>query len=76
MEGLLVLLGLALFAVPILLGGESKTPVPLFTYITVLNLAILVIAWKKSWRPLNLLGFFATFSLAGLGGLSSYADQH
>ncbi|WP_189541221.1 DUF2339 domain-containing protein [Novosphingobium arvoryzae] len=64
------------FAVPVLLGGESKTPVPLFTYITVLNLAILVIAWKKSWRPLNLLGFFATFSLAGLWGLSSYADQH
>ena len=64
------------FAVPVLLGGESKTPVPLFTYITVLNLAILVIAWKKSWRPLNLLGFFATFTMAGLWGLSSYADQH
>lgn len=64
------------FAVPVLLGGESKTPIPLFTYITVLNLAILVIAWKKSWRPLNLLGFFATFSLAGLWGLNNYADQH
>lgn len=64
------------FAVPVLLGGESKTPLPLFTYLTVLNLAILVIAWKKSWRPLNLLGFFATFSLAGLWGLGSYADQH
>ena len=64
------------FAVPILLGGESKTPLPLFTYITVLNLAILVIAWKKSWRPLNLLGFFATFTLAGMWGMSSYGDQH
>lgn len=64
------------FAVPVLLGGESKTPLPLFTYLTVLNLAILMIAWKKSWRPLNLLGFFATFSLAGLWGLGSYADQH
>ena len=64
------------FAVPILLGGESKTPLPLFTYITVLNLSILVIAWKKSWRPLNLLGFFATFTLAGMWGMSSYGDQH
>lgn len=64
------------FAVPILLGGESKTPLPLFTYITVLNLSILVIAWKKSWRPLNLLGFFATFTLAGTWGMSSYGDQH
>ncbi|MDP3906922.1 DUF2339 domain-containing protein [Novosphingobium sp.] len=64
------------FAVPILLGGESKTPLPLFAYITVLNLAILVIAGKKSWRPLNLLGFFATFTMAGLWGMTSYGDQH
>ena len=64
------------FAVPVLLGGESKTPLPLFSYITVLNLSILVIAWKKSWRPLNLLGFFATFTMAGLWGLSSYSDSH
>lgn len=64
------------FAVPVLLGGESKTPLPLFAYITVLNLSILMIAGKKSWRPLNLLGFFATFTLAGLWGMTSYADQH
>lgn len=64
------------FAVPVLLGGESRTPLPLFAYFTVLNLAILVIAWKKSWRPLNLLGFAATFGLAALWGLTSYNEQH
>lgn len=64
------------FAVPILLGGESRTPLPLFAYFTVLNLAILVIAWRKSWRPLNLLGFFATFTLAAMWGMTSYSDQH
>ncbi|MBK9010590.1 DUF2339 domain-containing protein [Novosphingobium sp.] len=64
------------FAVPVLLGGDSRTPLPLFTYYTVLNAAILVIAWKKSWRALNLLGFFATFGMAIVWGQTSYAPQH
>ncbi len=64
------------YAVPVLLGGDSKTPLPLFSYLTVLNVAVLVIAWKKSWRPLNLLGFFASFGIATAWGLSRYGDQH
>jgi Predicted membrane protein (DUF2339) len=64
------------YAVPVLLGGESKTPLPLFSYLTILNLAVLGIAWKKSWRPLNLLGFFASFGIATLWGLDRYSDQH
>lgn len=64
------------FAVPVLLGGRSETPLGLFGYLTVLNLAILVIAWRKSWRPLNLLGFAATFLLAAAWGFSAYQDQH
>ncbi|ODU83453.1 MAG: hypothetical protein ABT10_07210 [Novosphingobium sp. SCN 63-17] len=64
------------FAVPVLLGGKSETPLGLFTYLTILNVAILVIAWKKSWRPLNLLGFVATFLLAGLWGFSAYETRH
>ena len=64
------------FAVPFLLGGKAETPSGLFTYITVLNAAIMGIAWKKSWRPLNLLGFAATFLLAGLWGFGAYEDRH
>lgn len=64
------------FAVPILLGGQSETPLGLFTYITILNLAILIIAWRRSWRPLNLLGFAATFLIATAWGSSTYAPQH
>lgn len=64
------------FAVPVLLGGRADTPLGLFTYLTILNVAILVIGWKKSWRPLNLLGFAATFVLAGLWGFSSYETRH
>ncbi|WP_219894442.1 DUF2339 domain-containing protein [Aquisediminimonas profunda] len=64
------------FAVPVLLGGRSETPLGLFTYMTTLNLAIFGIAWKKRWRPLNLLGFVATFALASLWGFSAYEPQH
>lgn len=64
------------FAVPVLLGGEAKTPTGLFTYFTILNLALLVIAWRRSWRELNLLGFLATFGTATLWGMTSYAPQH
>lgn len=64
------------FAVPLLIGGEAPTPLPLFAYGTVLNLAILVIARWKSWRVLNLLGFFATFGIATLWSATSYDPQH
>lgn len=64
------------FAVPVILGGQSETPLVLFGYYTTLNLAILVIAWKRSWRSLNLLGFFITFGMATLWGMSSYEPQH
>lgn len=64
------------YAVPVLLGGQAETPLGLFSYITVLNLAVLGIAGKKSWRSLNLLGFFATFAIASLWGADSYEDRH
>lgn len=64
------------FAVPVLLGGSAETPLGLFGYITVLGAAIMGIAWKKSWRPLNLLGFVGTFALAGLWGFDAYQDRH
>jgi uncharacterized membrane protein len=64
------------FAVPVLLGGSSETPLPLFAYYTMLNVAILFIAWRRSWRSLNLLGFFATFAMAALWGATSYEAQH
>lgn len=64
------------FAVPIVLGGESDTPLVLFSYYTILNLAILVIAWRRSWRSLNLLGFFVSFGMATVWGMTSYEQQH
>lgn len=54
------------FAVPLLLGGGDGDVNGVFAYYTVLNLAILFIAQRRSWRGLNLVGFFATFGFATL----------
>ncbi|WP_207541307.1 DUF2339 domain-containing protein [Sabulicella rubraurantiaca] len=60
------------FAVPLLLPGDDGSVLALFGYYTLLNLAVLFIAGRRSWRSLNLLGFTATFGTATLWGLSSY----
>ncbi len=54
----LAVLGLiAGFAAPILISTGSGNHVVLFSYYALLNLAIFAIAWKKTWRMLNLLRF-------------------
>ncbi len=65
------------FAVPILLSTGQGSHVGLFSYYTVLNLAILYIAHKRSWRILNVLGFIATFGVATAWGALKFApDQY
>jgi len=69
----LAVLGLlAGFAAPILVSTGNGSHVTLFTYYAVLNLAILGIAWKRSWRVLNLLGFIATFGVGTAWGVLRY----
>src|SRR5690606_157343 len=51
---------LAGFLAPIWLSTGGGSHVALFSYYAVLNAAILAIAWAKSWRVLNLLGFVFT----------------
>ena len=60
------------FAVPVLLSTGQGSHVGLFSYYLVLNLAILFIAFKRSWRVLNLLGFLATFGVATTWGVLKY----
>lgn len=65
------------FAVPVLLSTGQGSHVALFSYYTVLNLAILFIAYRRSWRVLNVLGFVATFVVAGTwGALKFLPDQY
>ena len=63
------------FAAPILVSTGSNDYVGLFSYYLLLNVAIGFIAWKKAWRPLNLLGFFATFGVMGAWSALSYAPE-
>ena len=63
------------FAVPILLSTGQGSHVGLFSYYMVLNLAILYIAHKRSWRILNVLGFLATFGVATAWGALKFAPE-
>jgi len=60
------------FLAPILLSTGEGNHVVLFSYYVLLNIGILSIAWYKSWRELNLLGFVFTFVITGLWGVSRY----
>ncbi|TDK27230.1 DUF2339 domain-containing protein [Luteimonas aestuarii] len=66
---------LAGFLAPIWLSTGSGNHVALFSYYAVLNAAIFGIAWFKSWRVLNLLGFAFTWGIGLLWGVLSYTPD-
>ena len=63
------------FAAPLLVAAETGSHIALFTYYAVLNGAILSVAWFKTWRMLNLLGFAFTFVIASLWGYYDYQPE-
>ncbi|HAJ71155.1 MAG TPA: DUF2339 domain-containing protein [Methylophilaceae bacterium] len=64
------------FLAPIFASTGAGSHVNLFSYYLVLNLAIAYIAYYKSWRPLNVLGFGFTFIVATMWGANSYQPQY
>lgn len=64
------------FLAPVLMSTGGGSHVMLFSYYALLNSGILGIAWFKSWRELNLVGFLFTFSIVALWGASAYSPQH
>ncbi|WP_323740757.1 DUF2339 domain-containing protein [Caenimonas koreensis] len=64
------------FAAPILVSTGQGNHVSLFSYYLLLGVAIAAIAWLKAWRPLNLLGFFATFGVATAWGALKYQPEN
>ncbi len=64
------------FAAPILLSTGQGSHVGLFSYYTLLNLAILFIAHQRAWRVLNVVGFVATFGVASAWGALKYVPDH
>jgi uncharacterized membrane protein len=64
------------FATPILVSTGSGNHVALFTYYLVLDLGIVAIAWVRTWRLLNLVGFFGTFIVATAWGVLRYRPEN
>jgi len=60
------------FLAPILASSGNGDHVFLFGYYAVLNAGILLIAWFKSWRGLNLAGFAFTFGIGTVWGALTY----
>lgn len=63
------------FLAPLLTSSGSNNYIGLFSFYALLNIGIVSIAWFKSWRLLNLLGFVFTFVIASLWGMSSYRPE-
>ena len=64
------------FLAPVLISTDTGSHVVLFSYYALLNLGIVLIAWRKAWRELNLIGFFFTFVIASLWGHTSYQPRY
>jgi len=65
------------YAVPFLLGGRSEQAVLLFSYISILNTGILIIAFKKYWKPLYISSFIFTWMIYYSWYLSQYqVERH
>jgi len=63
------------FATPLIVSTGSNNYVALFTYYLVLDAGIALVAWSKTWRPLNLVGFAATFIVATAWGVLRYSPD-
>ena len=72
---LAVLGALGGFLAPFFAAGEGGSHVVLFSYYLVLNIGILLVAWRKAWRPLNMVGFVGTFVAGTLWGGLNYTPD-
>ncbi|MGQ0749613.1 MAG: DUF2339 domain-containing protein [Betaproteobacteria bacterium] len=63
------------FLAPVLASTGGGSHVMVFSFYAVLNLGILVIAWYKAWRVLNLLGFGFTFVIGLAWGSRYYRPE-
>ncbi|ARU26482.1 DUF2339 domain-containing protein [Cellvibrio sp. PSBB006] len=63
------------FLAPILTSDGSGNHVALFTFYLILNLGILAVAWFKTWRTLNWVGFIFTFMISVVWGVLRYEPQ-
>lgn len=63
------------FLSPILTSDGSGNHLALFGFYLLLNIGILTIAWFKTWRMLNWVGFVFTFVITAAWGILRYEPQ-
>ena len=63
------------FLAPILTSTGHGSHIGLFSFYLVLNLGIAYVAFHKSWRPLNVLGWGFTFIIGTLWGAKNYVPE-
>jgi len=63
------------FLVPLLTASGEGSHSILFSYYALLNLGIFTVAWYRSWRVLNILGFFFTFIISASWGVLHYTPD-
>ncbi|MBT8348104.1 MAG: DUF2339 domain-containing protein, partial [Sulfurovum sp.] len=63
------------FLVPILTSSGDSSHIMLFSYYVLLNLGVFIVAWYRSWRLLNVVGFLFTFVIASVWGVLRYRSD-
>lgn len=64
------------FLAPILASTGQGSHVVLFSYYAILNVGIFIVAWFKTWRLLNVLGFLFTFVVGASWGYNYYQPRY
>jgi uncharacterized membrane protein len=63
------------FLAPVLASTGEGSHVVLFSYYAVLNVGLVLIAWFKAWRALNVVGFLFTFVIGTAWGVLRYRPE-
>lgn len=63
------------FLAPIMVSTGSGNFIGLFSYYAVLNLGVFAVAWFRTWKVLNVLGFLFTFTITGLWRVHGYESD-
>jgi uncharacterized membrane protein len=64
------------YLAPVLAANPHGDHVALFSYFALLNCFVLIVAWFRSWRPLNLLAFIFTYGIGAAWGVLRYQPQN
>jgi len=64
------------YLAPILAATPHGDHVVLFSYFAILNCFVLIVAWFRSWRPLNLLAFVFTYGIGTAWGVLRYQPEN